>query len=101
MTRKANGHGRSARYETVQIDDLRQSRKGKHYDFVAGVLADLQALKAGTALKIPLQKLEGSSVMKVRSAITRGAATLGRKISTLSDAEYLYVWPKAEKKSKK
>lgn len=79
-------------YETVEVDGLAKTRRGKHHDFVSGVLADLEILKAGSAIKIPLRGVKGVSVVKLRAAINRASATQGIKISTSSDTENFYIW---------
>ena len=93
MVAKKNGGGRySALYQTVPVEALQQTRKGKHYDFVSGVLSDLEVLKPGSAIKIPLEGVKGISVVKLRAAINRATAAKGMKISTSSDAGNFYVW---------
>src|SRR5579859_3539897 len=82
----------AAIYETVDIEGLSKTRRGKHHDFVSGVLADLEILKADSAIKIPLKGVKGVSVVKLRAAINRASATQGIKISTSSDAENFYIW---------
>ena len=90
--RKDSHDQRSAIYETVLLDDLQKTRRGKHHDFVTGVLADLEILKAESAIKIPLKDVDDVSVLKLRAAVNRASAAKGLKISTSSDAENFYVW---------
>jgi hypothetical protein len=59
------------------------------------MLKDLDSLKEGSALKIPLAEL-AESKEKVRSALNRATRKVGRKVATASDATYLYVWNVSE-----
>jgi len=48
-------------------------------------------LSAGSALKVPLAEL-AESKEKVRSTLNRATRRAGRKVMTVSDTNYLYVW---------
>ena len=74
----------------VQLD-VPQGRNGKHKPIVTAILKDLDQLKAGTALKVPLAELTESKE-KVRSALNRATRKAGRNVATASDATFLYVW---------
>jgi hypothetical protein len=74
----------------VQLD-VPQGRNGKHILIVTAILKDLDRLKAGSALKVPLAELFESKE-KVRSALNRATRKAGKKVSTASDANFLYVW---------
>jgi len=50
--------------------DVPQGRNGKHRGIVTTILKDLDALKAGSAIKVPLAEL-AESKEKVRSALNR------------------------------
>jgi hypothetical protein len=78
-------------FETVVQTDIPQGRNGKHREIVSSILADLDRLKDGTALKIPLADL-ASTKEKVRSALNRATRKAGRKVATAADASFLYVW---------
>jgi len=78
-------------FKTVVQADVPQGRNGKHKAIVTTVLKDLNRLKAGAALKLPLSDL-GQSKEKVRSALNRATRKAGRKVATASDANFLYVW---------
>jgi hypothetical protein len=71
--------------------DVPQGRKGKHQEVVARVLADLDRLPQGAALKVPLADL-AESKQKVRSALNRATHKSARNVATASDADFLYVW---------
>jgi hypothetical protein len=74
----------------VQLD-VPQGRNGKHILIVTAILKDLDRLKAGSALKVPLAELLESKE-KVRSALNRATRKAGKEVSTASDANFLYVW---------
>ena len=63
----------------------------KHKLIVSTILKDLDALKAGSALEIPLAELAATKE-KVRSALNRATRKAARKVATATDATYLYVW---------
>ena len=92
MAGKKSTDRHAPNYETVSIDDLRKTRRGKHHDFVSGVMSDLEVLKEGSAIKIPLKDVKGESVINLRSAVNRASAAKGLRISTSSDANYFYIW---------
>jgi hypothetical protein len=56
---------------------------------------DLDNLKAGSALKVPLADLVLSKE-KVRSALNRATRKANRKVATASDTTFLYVWNVSE-----
>jgi hypothetical protein len=78
-------------FKTMVQANVPQGRNGKHQLIVATVLKDLDRLKAGSAIKIPLADL-AQSKEKVRSALNRATRKAGRKVATASDATFLYVW---------
>jgi hypothetical protein len=68
-----------------------QGRKGKHQQIVSIIVKDLDKLKDGSAIKVPLAEL-AESKEKVRSALNRATRKAGRTVATASDASFLYVW---------
>lgn len=78
-------------FKTTVQTDVPQGRNGKHKLIVSTILKDLDALKAGSALKIPLAELAATKE-KVRSALNRATRKAARKVATATDATYLYVW---------
>jgi hypothetical protein len=82
------------RFKTMIQADVPQGRNGKHKLIVTAILRDLDALKAGSALKVPLAELVESKE-KVRSALNRATHKRGRKVATASDETFLYVWNEA------
>jgi len=78
-------------FKTMVQLDVPQGRNGKHIQIVTAILKDLGRLKAGSALKVPLAELMESKG-KVRSALNRATRKAGKKVSTASDGNFLYVW---------
>ena len=85
-TKKAPMH-----FRTMIQADVPQGRNGKHKLIVTTILKDLDGLKAGAAIKVPLAELADSKE-KVRSALNRATRKAGRKVATATDANFLYVW---------
>jgi hypothetical protein len=81
----------SLHFKTMVQADVPQGRNGKHKLIVTTILKDLDSLKAGSALKVPLDGL-AESKEKVRSALNRATRKSGRKVATATDATFLYVW---------
>jgi hypothetical protein len=81
-----------AKYERVVLADLRRSRRGKHHDLVAGIFQELESLPAGSAIKIPLAEVDGTTLANLRSAVHRASTSRGQGIETLSDEENFYIW---------
>jgi hypothetical protein len=80
-----------AHFKTMIQSDVPQGRDGKHKLIVTTILKDLDRLKDGAAIKVPLAEL-AESKEKVRSALNRATRKAGRKVATASDATFLYVW---------
>lgn len=78
-------------FKTMVQTEVPQGRNGKHKQIVTTILKDLDSLKAGSALKVPLADLADSKE-KVRSALNRATRKASRRVATASDAIYLYVW---------
>lgn len=71
--------------------DVPQGRNGKHKAIVTKILSDLDQVKKGVALKVPLAELADTKE-KVRSALNRATRKSGRNVATASDGSFLYVW---------
>jgi hypothetical protein len=82
-------------FKTMAQVEVPQGRNGKHKRIVTQILSDLDQLKDGTALKVPLADL-AESKEKVRSALNRATHKAGRRVATASDADYLYVWNESQ-----
>jgi hypothetical protein len=84
-----------AHFKTMVQTEVPQGRNGKHKLIVTTILKDLDRLKDGSAIKVPLSEL-AESKEKVRSALNRATRKAGRKVATASDATFLYVWNVAQ-----
>jgi len=78
-------------FKTMVQADVPQGRNGKHKQIVTTILEDLDDLKAGSAIKVPLAEL-AESKERVRSALNRATRKAGRSVATATDATFLYVW---------
>jgi hypothetical protein len=82
-------------FKTMVQSDVPQGRNGKHKEIVTILLKDLDGLKDGSALKVPLAELVQSKE-RVRSALNRATRKAGRQVATASDTNFLYVWNMSE-----
>ena len=82
-------------FKTMVQLDVPQGRNGKHKLIVTTIIRDLDRLKTGAAIKVPLAEL-AQSKEKVRSALNRATRKAGRRVATASDATFLYVWNVSE-----
>ena len=78
-------------FRTMAQSDVPQGRQGKHKLIVTRILSDLDQIRDGTAIKVPLADL-AESKEKVRSALNRASRKGSRKVATASDKTFLYVW---------
>lgn len=78
-------------FKTTAQTDVPQGRNGKHKEIVSRILSDLDQVRPGVALKVPLADLI-STKEKVRSALNRASHKTGRTVATATDADFLYVW---------
>jgi hypothetical protein len=80
-----------AHFKTVAQLDVPNSRNGKHKQIVTLILRDLDQLREGAAIKVPLADL-GDSKENVRSALNRATRKSQRNVATATDEAFLYVW---------
>lgn len=78
-------------FESILQADVPKGRDGKHKRIVTRLLKDIDRLKSGSALKIPLEALPDSKE-NIRAALNRATHLRGIEVATSSDAEYLYIW---------
>ena len=78
-------------FKTMAQTDVPQGRNGKHRQIVTKLLSDLDQLKEGAAIRVPLAELADSKE-RVRSALNRATRKAGRNVATATDASFLYVW---------
>ena len=81
----------AAHFRTLDLGDVPHSRDGKHKKIVSMILRDLDQLKEGAALKVPLDEL-GNTKENVRSALNRATRNAKRNVATATDKNFLYVW---------
>ena len=78
-------------FRTMDLGDVPHSRNGKHRAIVSLILRDLDQLKDGAALRVPLAEL-GDTKQNVRSALNRATRRAKRNVATATDANFLYIW---------
>ncbi len=78
-------------FSSISQGDLPQGRRGKHHAIVARILSEVEELKDGRALKVPLAELPDSKA-NIRSALSRTSKQRNITVITSSDDENLYVW---------
>lgn len=78
-------------FKTMMQSEVPQGRNGKHKQIVTRILADLDQVDDGIALKVPLADLHETKD-KVRSALNRATRKAGRTVATATDASFLYIW---------
>ena len=78
-------------FKSMSQEDVPQGRNGKHKAIVTKILSDLDQVKPGIALKVPLAELTDSKE-NVRSALNRASRKGERNVVTASDDTFLYVW---------
>jgi hypothetical protein len=83
--------GRRLNFATMAQADVPQGRNGKHKQVVTQILSDLNQMKEGMALKVPLAEL-GHTKEKVRSALNRATRKADRNVGTATDSKFLYIW---------
>jgi len=77
--------------ESISRADLPKGRNGKHKQVVLELLANLEKLSAGQALKVRISQLPDSKE-NIRSALNRATRQRKLDVSTSTDANYLYIW---------
>ncbi len=78
-------------FRTLDLEQVPRSRNGKHKVIVTLILRDLDQLKPGAALRVPLAEL-GDTKANVRSALNRATRNAQRSVATATDEEFLYIW---------
>lgn len=80
-----------AHFRTLDLGDVPHSRAGKNKKIVSMILRDLDKLKDGSALRVPLADL-GNTKENVRSALNRATRNANLNVATATDETFLYVW---------
>ncbi|MFZ3201805.1 MAG: hypothetical protein WA175_11725 [Candidatus Acidiferrales bacterium] len=81
----------ASHFRTMDLSEVPRSRNGKHKVIVSLILRDLDQLKGGAALRVPLAEL-GDTKENVRSALNRATRNAKRTVATATDEKFLYVW---------
>ena len=81
----------AANFRTLDLGDVPHSRAGKHKKIVSMIVRDLDQLKDGAALRVPLSEL-GNTKENVRSALNRATRNAKLRVATATDKDFLYVW---------
>jgi hypothetical protein len=84
-------------FQSIDQIDVPKGRDGKHKKIIGKLLNDIDQLRTGSALKVPLSKLTDSKE-NIRSALNRATRQRGIEIQTSSDHDFLYIW-KSEQQS--
>src|ERR1700690_2056393 len=84
---KADANG----FKSILQEDVPKGRDGKHKRIIMRLLADIERLEPGSALKVPLTALPDSKE-NIRSALNRATRQKGIEIATSSDNDQLYIW---------
>src|SRR6202795_5337642 len=80
-----------AHFKTVAQLDVPNSRNGKHKKIVTLILRDLDQLKEGAAIKIPLADLSDSKE-NVRSALNRATRKSKRSVATTTGEKIFFFF---------
>ena len=83
-------------YARITLASIPRNRHGKHHGLIQGIFQDLETLPEGSAIKIPLAKVDGVTVANLRSAVHRASTSKGLAIETLSDDTNFYIWKGAK-----
>jgi hypothetical protein len=87
----------ASHFRTLDLGDVPRSRNGKHKVIVSMILRDLDQLKAGAALRVPLADL-GDTKENVRSALNCATRNAKLNVATATDEDFLYVWNASKSK---
>ena len=77
-------------FKTILRANVPHGRNGKHKLIVTEILDDLEQLKDGSALKIPLEEIDSKE--KIRAALNRATRKANLVVATAADSEFLYIW---------
>jgi TusA-related sulfurtransferase len=86
-----NEDGVIAQFQSILQVDVPKGRDGKHKQIILTLIAAIEKLADGSALKIPLAELPDSKE-NIRSALSRATRQKQLDIATSSDENFLYVW---------
>jgi hypothetical protein len=79
------------KFQSILQADVPKGRDGKHKQIITQLLAAIDQLRDGTALKVPLAELPDTKE-NIRSALSRATRQRDMDVATSSDENFLYVW---------
>ena len=82
-------------FDTIEQMDVPQGRNGKHRRIVTAILEDVEHLKTGEAVKVPMKAL-GDTKENVRAALSRESKKRKLPIATAADGSFLYIWKEVQ-----
>jgi hypothetical protein len=91
MAKASKQHAELTSFRSIVQAEVPQGRNGKHKPIISRIVADLEQLPPGRALRIPLAELPDSKE-NVRSALNRVTRQRQMPVSTSSDELHLYIW---------
>jgi hypothetical protein len=91
MAKASKQHAEPTSFRSIVQSEVPQGRNGKHKPIISRIVADLEQLPPGRALRIPLAELPDSKE-NIRSALNRVTRQRQMRVSTSSDELHLYVW---------
>jgi hypothetical protein len=80
-----------SQFQSIRQADVPKGRDGKHKQIIGTLIAAIEKLADGSALKIPLAELPDTKE-NIRSALGRATRQRQLDIATSSDENFLYVW---------
>ena len=91
MANASKQHAELTSFRSIVQSEVPQGRNGKHKPIISRIVADLEQLAPGRALRIPLAELPDSKE-NIRSALNRVTRQRQMQVSTSSDELHLYIW---------
>ena len=91
MATNSDSGSTSMKFESVLQVEVPKGRDGKHKRIVTQLLSDIEQLKEGSALKVPLSDLPDTKE-NIRAALNRATRQKGINVDTSSDEAHLYIW---------
>jgi hypothetical protein len=80
-----------SKFQSILQVDVPKGRDGKHKQIISQLIAGIEQLQNGSALKIPLAELPDTKE-NIRSALSRVTRQRKLDVATSSDDNFLYVW---------
>jgi hypothetical protein len=79
------------KFQSILQADIPKGRDGKHKQIILQLIAGIEKLPDGSALKIPLSELPDTKE-NIRSALSRATRQKNMDVATSSDDKFLYIW---------